>query len=159
MVTHGDCPLLCSEADLTIPIAPNIAVANGRIVVSCPECGRADPAGTRTEPIRIFGDRRNGETIVYITYGDGSSAPLAIQHGDKNAPHSPTGFAWGYGGSGPATLAESILSELAGRPVGPSIYQSFKFEVIAPITTDTWELTGDEIVAWLETHLADRSRS
>ena len=29
--------------------------------------------------------------------------------------HSPTGFAWGYGGSGPAALAHSLLTDVMGE--------------------------------------------
>lgn len=42
--------------------------------------------------------------------------------------HSPTGFNIGYGGSGPAALAESILALWGGGD-----YQSFKWEVIAKL--------------------------
>jgi hypothetical protein len=42
--------------------------------------------------------------------------------------HSPDGFNWGYGGSGPAQLALAIVLELTGKPDG---YQDFKFAVIA----------------------------
>lgn len=44
--------------------------------------------------------------------------------------HSPDGFNWGYGGSGPAQLALAIMLELTGKPDG---YQDFKFRVIAAI--------------------------
>jgi len=43
---------------------------------------------------------------------------LAWVNGDQPLPHvihdSPTGFEWGYGGSGPADLALSILSFVIG---------------------------------------------
>ena len=42
--------------------------------------------------------------------------------------HSPDGFNWGYGGSGPAQLALAIMLELTGKPDG---YQDFKFRFIA----------------------------
>jgi len=37
--------------------------------------------------------------------------------------HSPDGFNWGYGGSGPAQLALAIMLKIYGEPNG---YQSFK---------------------------------
>jgi hypothetical protein len=40
--------------------------------------------------------------------------------------HSPTGFAWGYGGSGPADLALNILSVFIGQADAESLYQDFK---------------------------------
>lgn len=66
--------------------------------------------------------------------------------------HSPTGFAWGYMGSGPSDLAASLLAdhlELSERPL-PNLYQRFKQDVIAklPIGED-WELTSVEIGKWV----------
>jgi len=47
--------------------------------------------------------------------------------------HSPDGFAWGYGGSGPAQLALAILLELFPQDVAEAHYQDFKFQVIAAL--------------------------
>jgi len=47
--------------------------------------------------------------------------------------HSPTGFEWGYPGSGPAELARAILSDFHGRLAEPYEYQRFKRQVIARI--------------------------
>jgi hypothetical protein len=44
--------------------------------------------------------------------------------------HSPDGFNWGYGGSGPAQLALAILLELTGSSKG---YQAFKWKYIATL--------------------------
>lgn len=44
--------------------------------------------------------------------------------------HSPDGFNWGYGGSGPAQLALAIMLKLTGKS---EHYQDFKFAVIAAI--------------------------
>ena len=63
--------------------------------------------------------------------------------------HSPTGLNWGYGGSGPADLALSILAHYLGDPEAvDSLYQQFKWDVIANLG-DHWVLTGAEIAAWL----------
>ena len=45
--------------------------------------------------------------------------------------HSPTGFSWGYGGSGPAQLAHSaILSDATGDDeLALTWYQEFKWEI------------------------------
>lgn len=45
--------------------------------------------------------------------------------------HSPDGFQWGYGGSGPAQLALAILLEFFPRQQAEENYQDFKFDVIA----------------------------
>ncbi len=45
--------------------------------------------------------------------------------------HSPDGFSWGYGGSGPADLARSILADYLGHIPHPAIYQQFKYQHVA----------------------------
>ena len=62
--------------------------------------------------------------------------------------HSPDGFNWGYGGSGPAQLALGVLMEVAPVEKARASYQQFKWDVIAPlpqgkdfeinINTDEW---------------------
>lgn len=60
--------------------------------------------------------------------------------------HSPSGFEWGYGGSGPAQLALALLAdhlEDDGRAV--ALYQEFKWLVVANLSRPTWALTSDDI--------------
>ena len=46
--------------------------------------------------------------------------------------HSPNGFAWGYGGSGPAQLALALLLHVTGdEGAALNHYQAFKWEVLA----------------------------
>jgi len=46
--------------------------------------------------------------------------------------HSPTGMEWGYGGSGPADTALSILNwALDGKDVPVYLYQKFKWDFVA----------------------------
>ena len=45
--------------------------------------------------------------------------------------HSPDGFAWGYGGSGPAQLALAICLEIYIRETALKLYQAFKWKYIA----------------------------
>lgn len=51
--------------------------------------------------------------------------------------HSPDGFNWGYGGSGPAQLALAIVLKLTGKPDG---HQDFKWKVIAGIPRVPFEI-------------------
>lgn len=48
--------------------------------------------------------------------------------------HSPDGFNWGYGGSGPAQLALAILLELEGEDKAIIDYQDFKWNFIATLS-------------------------
>jgi hypothetical protein len=47
--------------------------------------------------------------------------------------HSPDGFAWGYGGSGPAQLALAVMLEIKGEAFG---YQDFKWKELAILEQD-----------------------
>jgi hypothetical protein len=68
--------------------------------------------------------------------------------------HSPTGFEWGYEGSGPADTARSVLADVSGDPdPAPALYQAFKREVIAGFG-DELRLTADGVREWLSAHRA-----
>lgn len=78
--------------------------------------------------------------------------------------HSPTGFAWGYGGSGPADTARSILWDLAGQKVADTFYQAFKWAFIAGagIGKDGGEpefvIEGQSILDWLRQAVTDKNQ-
>jgi len=59
--------------------------------------------------------------------------------------HSPDGFNWGYGGSGPSQLALAILLDHFHDPIlARKYYQDFKWELISKLP-DVWELTDEQI--------------
>lgn len=47
--------------------------------------------------------------------------------------HSPDGFEWGYGGSGPADLALNILGLFVAPPEAWRLHQDFKWDFIAKL--------------------------
>jgi hypothetical protein len=57
--------------------------------------------------------------------------------------HSPDGFCWGYGGSGPSQLALAILLEVIDKETACANYQQFKWEVIAKLTQSYFEVEID----------------
>jgi hypothetical protein len=63
------------------------------------------------------------------------------------ANHSPTGFCWGYGGSGPAQTALAILADyFEDDQTALRLYQQFKSLVIAALPMDQdFEITGEQI--------------
>lgn len=77
--------------------------------------------------------------------------------------HSPAGFEWGYGGSGPAQLALAILAHHLRRVFLPSenltgddldrlavrLHQHFKFDVIGRLSGDSWEIGAGDVTRWL----------
>jgi len=61
--------------------------------------------------------------------------------------HSPTGFEWGYGGSGPAQLALAILADaLADDRRADKLHQRFKFAKIGGLDSDEWTMTQEEVL-------------
>ena len=63
---------------------------------------------------------------------------------------SPTGFAWGYPGSGPAQLALAILADHTGDDATAlRFYQDFKQAFIATAPEDGFTLTSEQIGAWV----------
>ena len=60
--------------------------------------------------------------------------------------HSPTGFEWGYGGSGPAQLALALLADTLGDDdEAHRLHQDFKFKVVGRLPHDRWQMTEEEI--------------
>lgn len=77
--------------------------------------------------------------------------PLDPGPSQKIRNHSPDGFSWGYGGSGPAQLALALLLDVTGnRELAESLYQDFKWEVVAMWDQkDGWTITSAQIHDWL----------
>jgi hypothetical protein len=87
--------------------------------------------------------------------------------------HSLDGFEWGYGGSGPADLALSILAHYFGEkhvngsylmrlkvtqdaPKCYQYHQDFKRDFIATWKQSNWQLTSEEIYAWVTRQQKER---
>jgi hypothetical protein len=99
------------------------------------------------EARRIPGDG----VVARVLDEDSQLLPLPHQ-----VHHSPTGFEMGYGGSGPADLARSILYDFCQRlALHPPVYQEFKWRFVAPTPDGDAQaltrltITGDEILRFL----------
>jgi hypothetical protein len=87
--------------------------------------------GTRISPFKVA-----------VTVDDRALDPKSSQHIWN---HSPDGFNWGYGGSGPSQLALAMLLDHFNDPIlARKYYQDFKWEVVSRLP-DTWEITGAQI--------------
>lgn len=65
--------------------------------------------------------------------------------------HSPTGFEWGYEGSGPAQLALAILADhFQNDDEALRKYQDFKRNVVSKFPREAWKITEDEIRALVD---------
>lgn len=74
---------------------------------------------------------------------NGRKRPLRLRLDIRN--HSPDGFEWGYGGSGPAQLALALVADCCGRAdTVPAIYQRVK-RLIAGLPKEGWILTEEQV--------------
>jgi hypothetical protein len=99
---------------------------------------------------RYIGIRTQEGCSVEVIGPDGRPRPLEPRLDIRN--HSPDGFEWGYGGSGPAQLALAILADhLGDDDRAQMLYQRFKFRVVGNLAAAAWTLTAAEI----DRHLAE----
>ena len=82
--------------------------------------------------------------------------PVALGPSLKLCNHSPTGFAWGYLGSGPAQLALALLLHLgASDAEAQAWYQDFQAEVVTKWTyAVSFTRPVSELLGWIEARRA-----
>jgi len=107
---------------------------------------RRTPGG---EPA-VFVESREGQTVSSVVLDPGPSRRLY--------DHSPDGFEWGYGGSGPAQLALGILLD-AGLRSGDRFtrageralrfYQEFKRLYVTSFAAEGFRLRLQDVVQFL----------
>lgn len=92
----------------------------------------------------IYAGARTARGIV-VEYLDETGRRHPLPHLVR---HSPTGFEWGYGGSGPADLARSLVGHLLGcSDPDPAVYQEVKWDVVAKLPWAEWHLDATELRA------------
>lgn len=74
-----------------------------------------------------------------VWLNDKKLTPTASQ---KIINHSPDGFNWGYGGSGPSQLALAVCLELYGLDA-TKVYQNFKWNHIASLPQTDFDVYID----------------
>ncbi len=126
------------------------------IAIECEDCHELlidfvpeSSASERPDPeqVRYEGHHDAVRDVCYIEVFKPGKSPYPMQERQDIVNHSPTGIAWGYGGSGPAQAAFAILMDYLGDEASARVlYQDFKFRVIAAFPTNSeWTLTGREI--------------
>ena len=63
---------------------------------------------------------------------------------------SPSGFSWGFSGSGPSQLSLAILAHTYNDEFACEYYQRFKQEVVTELTEEGWTLTKQDLDEWRE---------
>ena len=95
--------------------------------------------------MKCYLGRRQGSAVIVTMDGHGLKPRFDLRN------HSPTGFEWGYCGSGPAQLALAILADHCGNDEQAlNFYQRFKWAVVAGLPHRGWILTGEDIQAVLQ---------
>ena len=89
--------------------------------------------------MKTYEGRREGYAALVTVNGRPLNPRLDLWN------HSPTGFEWGYGGSGPAQLALGILADHMDDGQALAVYQQFKWVVIAKLPKHAWKLTSRQI--------------
>jgi hypothetical protein len=84
----------------------------------------------------------DGTYQVLIEGERGKVRPLPLRLDLANK--SPTGFSWGYSGSGPAQLALALLADVIGDDEALKMYQSFKSYFVAVLPAE-WYAPEEEI--------------
>jgi hypothetical protein len=91
--------------------------------------------------------------VVRVVHDTGAAYDLPMRCDIRN--HSPTGFEWGYGGSGPAQLALALVADCRGDAYAvPKIYQRVKI-AIAKLPRDGWTLTSTQVDCLIAAAVAD----
>jgi len=99
-----------------------------------------------------LGHAEPGQEKFYVAFGD-HNVRILTADGVRALPlrldlsnHSPTGFSWGYGGSGPAQLALALLADaLKDDERALRLHQPFKWQVTAMIKRPCWVLSVGEV--------------
>jgi hypothetical protein len=95
--------------------------------------------------------------VAVVVEENGQSRGLDPRFDLRN--HSPTGFEWGYSGSGPAQLALALAADVLGDDErAQDLYQRFKFKVIGGLPHEGWVLTEDRIRSTLQAMEREQSR-
>ncbi|MEI8292019.1 MAG: DUF6166 domain-containing protein [Verrucomicrobiota bacterium] len=90
--------------------------------------------------MKHYSGRREGYAVIVTVDGRPLNPRLDLWN------HSPTGFEWGYGGSGPAQLALAILADHLGDDEQAfNFHHRYKWAVIAELPKRSWTLTSQEI--------------
>lgn len=98
----------------------------------------------------------DGNVLAKSIKDDGSIRILPLYTEIVN--HSPTGFNFGYGGSGPSQLALAVMMDyLNDKERALNLYHQFKFKFIAPAHGNSFEITEAQIKIFLEEQNAKSS--
>ena len=101
---------------------------------------------TNHSQIQFRGVRRNGMTQVRV-HGPSPGVVHDLPRRLDVVNHSPSGFEWGYAGSGPAQLALAMLLALGiDRERAAIWHQHIKRDCIQGLQGDEFVIDGDDVL-------------
>lgn len=92
----------------------------------------------------LFQRDRDGAPHVRLTTSDGQ---VPVLH--RYVVHSPDGFEWGYGGSGPAECALNLLALFVAPAEAWRLHQDFKAKFLATMPRTGGRLEVEAVRTWL----------
>ena len=119
------------------------APVNLRLVVpeAPSEVSSSEEAPEEMQDIVLWRDAR-GTARASMGTAEGAPLPHVVRH-------SPTGFEWGYGGSGPSDLALSVLTAVAGAETAERYYRALVAEVITRVPRSGGLLRAERARDWI----------
>ena len=98
------------------------------------------PLHQKERILKIYEGIRQGRAVDVIVNGCRLDPRFDLWN------HSPTGFEWGYGGSGPAQLALALLADhLDNDDEAVVLHQYFKRAVVEKLPSRHWTLISQQI--------------
>ena len=112
----------------------------------------------RSNEVTYIGFRTKGVCKIRRLDPNRKLTTLRLAPSLKVRNHSPAGFTWGHGGSGPAQTALALLLDWTGdRAIANQLHQDFKFLVVGRLG-ESWTLTGQQISDAITHIRAERMR-
>ncbi len=107
------------------------------------------PEISRTETRYVGARTRQGCQVVKQTDDEETPLDPRLDLWD----HSPSGFEWNYGGSGPAQTALAILADATHDDrLAVLLHQDFKREFVARFDREGFELNASAVEEWVAEH-------
>lgn len=107
--------------------------------------------------MKVYHGLRTEHGSAVVINDNGVCRSLDPRHDLRN--HSPTGFEWGYSGSGPAQLALALAADVLGDDEQAlAVYQRLKFKLVGGLPRDEWLLSEQRIRDAIAAILAEVSR-
>src|SRR5436305_4299702 len=108
--------------------------------------------------MKIYHGFRTDNGCAVTVEEDGEITGLPLRDDLRN--HSPDGFEWGYGGSGPSQLALALAADvLEDDEKAQDVYQRLKFKLIGGLPDEGWVLTEDRIRTVIDVIRREQARN